>query len=278
VVAAEIAPGRPRPVWRCKRGDLLLAIDDEPVQESADVVAALHRSRPHTTLRYTVLRFGTRDVHRRAARADSRTVLGALYFVLAAVGNVHAAGRRRRATAAPARSGDAALLLAGGRLLRRLHVLVQRPSRSPRLDLLLGRRDLDLALPPLFLHFTLVFPDAPRRWTADAGRGLVVAATCPAFLLGAGAFVAGPAEPATRGLFVGITRARAARDPLSGRLLHRRLWPTRAAPQLHVSGRRQLRWIAWGTASARPFALGTRCPYALGVAVVPMELSRFRSA
>src|SRR5258705_310704 len=45
------------------------------------------------------------------------------------------------AGAAAARSGDAALLLAVRRLLRRLHVLLQRPVRSSRLGVLLGRRD-----------------------------------------------------------------------------------------------------------------------------------------
>ena len=53
-----------------------------------------------------------------------------LYFALAAVGDVLAARRRLRA-AAPSRSpGDAAFLLADGRVLRRDGVLVHRPARS----------------------------------------------------------------------------------------------------------------------------------------------------
>ena len=61
-----------------------------------------------------------------------------MYFVLAAVGPLHAAGRRVGPAPAPARSGDAAFLLALRRVLRRLHVLVQRAVRSSRLDVLLG--------------------------------------------------------------------------------------------------------------------------------------------
>ena len=77
--------------------------------------------------------------------------------------HLHAAGRRRRAAAPAARSGDAALLLAGGRLLRRLHVLVQRPARSSRLGLLLGRRDLDPACCRRC--------SSTSRWCSRSGRG-----------------------------------------------------------------------------------------------------------
>ena len=45
IVAAEVAPGTPAAAVGIRRGDLLLAIDDRPVQEVADVVAVLHASR-----------------------------------------------------------------------------------------------------------------------------------------------------------------------------------------------------------------------------------------
>jgi hypothetical protein len=42
-----------------------------------------------------------------------------------------------------------------------------------------------LALPPLFLHFTLVFPERPRRWSGGTvGRAVIVAAYVPAVVLG----------------------------------------------------------------------------------------------
>src|SRR5688500_13845381 len=85
VTAAEIAEGTPAAAVGLKRGDLLLAIDDQPVQEVADVVAALHAAEAGTSARYTVLRLGTREV------VDLRIApvpngLGPFYFLLAAVG------------------------------------------------------------------------------------------------------------------------------------------------------------------------------------------------
>src|SRR5215216_5173094 len=62
VAASEIAPGTPAAASGVKAGDLLLAIDDQPVQRLDDVVAALHRADGDATLRYTVLRLGTREV------------------------------------------------------------------------------------------------------------------------------------------------------------------------------------------------------------------------
>ena len=63
--------------------------------------------------------------------------------VLRAGGRRHllASGWRHRAHQTAHRSGDAALLLAVGRVLRRLHVLVLWPPRPRRLGVLLGRPD-----------------------------------------------------------------------------------------------------------------------------------------
>jgi S1-C subfamily serine protease len=60
VVAAEVAAGTPAEAVGIKSGDLLLAIDDRPVQDVADVVAVLHASPAGRTLRYTTLLLGTR--------------------------------------------------------------------------------------------------------------------------------------------------------------------------------------------------------------------------
>src|SRR6185503_16237420 len=51
---------------------------------------------------------------------------------------------------------------------------------------------------------------------------------------------------------------------------------TRALHEVRsITGRRQLRWIAWGTAlGAGPFALGYALPFAVGVdGSLPMQLS-----
>ena len=85
VVAADIAVGTPAATVGLKRGDLLLAIDDQPVQELSDVTRALHSVPSGATLRYTVLRLGTREVlDVRVAPVPNGP--GALYYVLAAVG------------------------------------------------------------------------------------------------------------------------------------------------------------------------------------------------
>ena len=54
-----------------------------------------------------------------------------------------------------------------------------------------GDLTASLLLPPLFLHFALVFPDRPDAWVrSDTGRSLVNAIYLPALLLG-GVQVAG---------------------------------------------------------------------------------------
>src|SRR5688500_16394538 len=82
VVAAEIAPGSSAERTGVRRGDVLISIDDRPVEQVADVVDALHEARLGTTLRYNLIRLGTNDV------IDVRLEPlpgspGALYFVLA---------------------------------------------------------------------------------------------------------------------------------------------------------------------------------------------------
>ena len=102
-----------------RRGDVLLAIDDRPVQDVEDVVEALHAAQAGATARYTVLRLGAREIVGPPAWRRSRTARGSFYFLLAGDRYLHAADRRRRAAASPARSGHAAFLLAVGGVLRR---------------------------------------------------------------------------------------------------------------------------------------------------------------
>ena len=281
VVAAEIAPSTPAESVGLKRGDVLLAIDDSPVESVGDVIAALHAAGRDSTLRYTVLRLGaaTDVVDVRLAPLPGQA--GVLYFVLAAVGTF-------------------TLLVGGAVRLRRprdpatLHFFwisvaffgvftFSFSGRLDRLDWVFYWADAVsiLVLPPLFLHFTLVFPERPRRWSGGpAGRALVIAAYIPACVLGiarAAAISQARHEPAE---FVPIV-ARLDRIELFylavcflGGLAG--LW--RAMSQVStVTARRQLRWIAWGTAlGTAPFAFGYALPYAFGVEPsVPMELSAF---
>jgi PAS domain S-box-containing protein len=278
VVAAEVATETPAAAVGIKRGDVLLAVDDRPVQDVSDVVEILHASGSDRTLRYTMLRLGTREVID-VRLAPIPTGPRALYFVLAAVGIF-------------------TLLVGGAVRLRRprdpatLHFLwlavaffgvftFSFSGRLDRLDWVFYWADVVsiLALPPLFLHFTMVFPERHRRWRrGPAGLVMTVMAYAPAVVLGLArvSAVAGSAtDPLT---FVN-------RIALLERLEYLYLatcligglgFLIRAISQVAtITARRQLRWIAWGTAlGAGTFAVGYALPYALGVdPSLPMELS-----
>jgi two-component system, NtrC family, sensor kinase len=278
VVAADIADGTPAAAVGIARGDLLLAINDRPIDDLSDVVEILHGSNRGETLRYTVLRLGSRDV------IDVRVAPipggpGILYFLLAGVGTF-------------------TLLVGGAVRLRRprdpatLHFLwlsvaffgvftFSFSGRLDRLDWVFFWADevSILALPPLFLHFTLVFPErATRLSSTRLGRVLEIANYLPAIVLGL-TRVASLARASTDAAqFVRISTALDRMEFLYlavcfiGGLgvLSRALRRIRT-----VTARRQLRWIAWGTAfGAGPFAFGYALPYALGVSPsLPMQLS-----
>ena len=171
VVAAEIAEGTPAAAVGLSRGDVLLAIDDQPVQEVADVVSALHASQAGAAARYTVLRLGAREVVDVRTSRRFRT----------ARGRSTSCWRR----SASSRCWSAARCGCGGRATRRRCISSGCRWRSSALFTFSfsGRLDrLDwvfywgdavsiLLLPPLFLHFTLVFPERSRRWTAGGTAG-----------------------------------------------------------------------------------------------------------
>jgi PAS domain S-box-containing protein len=276
VVAAEIAPGTPAARVGLKRGDVLLSIDDTAVEQVADVVAALHGADGETTLHYTVVRLATsQPIDVRLAPIPGGP--GVLYFILAAVGTF-------------------TLLVGGAVRLRRprdpatLHFFwiaaaffgvftFSFSGRLDRLDWVFYWADAIslLVLPPLFLHFTLVFPERPRRWSGgEFGRAVIVAAYLPAVVLGIARVMAiGRGGDAALLVRVGnverieyLYLALCLLGGLAG------LW--RALSQVAtVTARRQLRWIVWGTGlGTAPFAFGYALPYALGVEPsVPMELS-----
>ena len=278
VVAADVAPGTAAAKVGIRRGDLLIAIDDRPVQQVSDIEQVLRDAVAGQNARYTLLRLGTREVvDVRIAPIPSGP--RALYFLLASVGIF-------------------TLLVGGAVRLRRprdpatLHFFwlavaffgVFTFSFSGRLDRLdwvfyWGDAVSMLLLPPLFLHFTLVFPDRARRWTAGPmGHVIIPLAYVPAALLGIAHVVAlargaGNAVASVRTL---ETLDRLAFLYLAGCLIAGLAALARALTEVRsITGRRQLRWIAWGTAlGGTPFALGYALPYAFGVAgSLPMQLS-----
>jgi hypothetical protein len=167
-----------------QRGDLLLAIDDRPVSRCRTSSRRCTVLKAGTSARYTVLRLGTREVVDLRIAPGARTVPG-------------------RSTSCSPALAMFTLLVGGAVRLRRprdpatLHFFwlsvvffgVFTFSFSGRLDRLdwvfyWGDAISILLLPPLFLHFALVFPERGRRWTSgNAGRVIVPLVYLPALLL-----------------------------------------------------------------------------------------------
>jgi two-component system NtrC family sensor kinase len=277
VVASEIADGTPAAAVGLARGDVLLAIDDRPVQSVSDVFAALHAAEAGAAARYTVLRLGAREVVdlRIAPIPD---VTRPFYFLLASIGIF-------------------TLMVGGAVRLRRprdpatLHFFwlsvaffgVFTFSFSGRLDW------LDwifywcdalaiLLLPALFLHFALVFPERSRRWTAGAGRLVTPLIYAPAVALGIVRVIAVARSGSDAVLFVRVLAVldRIEYVYLVGCFAAGLIALARALSEVRsITARRQLRWIAWGTAlGAAPFVLAYAVPWAMGVEPsLPMQLS-----
>jgi two-component system NtrC family sensor kinase len=252
---------------------VLLAVNGSPVDTPADVVEYQHRSREATRLAYTLLRVGTRQVLEVTLTPAPRG--SPMYFVLAAVGFftllVGASVRVRRPR-------DQATLHFFW-LCVAFYGWFSFSFYGPfdRLDWFFYWADAVSAalLPPLLLHFTLVFPDRDGRTSragAGATRWLIPLMYVPAILLAVGRVVA---------------ISRGSQGTLSGPMFSRALETLDRAEPVYVficaaaaiavlarafrevtsvTGQRQLRWIAWGTAlGAGPYAFGYALPWALGI-------------
>jgi PAS domain S-box-containing protein len=278
VVAREIAEGTAAARVGLQPGDVLLAIDDRPVEDVSDVINALHAAQPGTSARYTVLRLGAREViDLRIASIPSGT--RPFYYLLAGLGIF--------------------TLLVGGavRLLRprdpaTLHFFwlsvaffglftFSFSGRLDRLDWVFYWGDVVsiLLLPALFFHFALVFPERSRRWmTGRLGRFVVPLIYLPALALCAARVIALARSALDAPLFVSVV---ATLDRLDYAYLvvcfvAGVVVLTRALGNVQsITARRQLRWIAWGTAlGTAPFAFGYAIPWAIGVdPSLPMQMS-----
>jgi two-component system NtrC family sensor kinase len=133
-----------------------------------------------------------------------------------------------------------------------------------------GDLTAQLLLPPLFLHFALVFPERAEAWVrSEAGRKLVPAIYLPALILGSlsvASVVNGGAhgDVLTR---VSTIVQRAQLVYLAVSLIAGLAIMVRALRYVRsVTARRQLRWIIWGSAlGAVPFAFGYALPFASGL-------------
>ena len=143
-------------------GDVVLAVDGRPVTSPQDVVQILHSSSHGTPLHYTVLRLRTQQMVDISVEPIPSSPRG-LYFMLASVGMfsllVGASVRLRR-------PDHQATLHFFWLTVAFFGVLAF--SFTGRLDPLdwvfyWGDLSAQLLLPPLFLHFALVFPGSARR-------------------------------------------------------------------------------------------------------------------
>src|SRR4051812_8901471 len=199
VTAAEVYDRSPAHHSGIRKGDLLIAIDGAPVEAPADVLHALHQGESGTRLNYTVLRLGSREVLEiRLAPLPKGN--NALYYILATVGMfslvIGAAVRYRR-------PGDEATLHFFWLCLAFFGAFTfSFNGRLDRLDWVFYWADAVsiLLLPPLFLHFTLEFPERPRSWVrSPMGQRLLPLLYLPAALLGLTRVVAvarAPVDPA----------------------------------------------------------------------------------
>ena len=285
VTATEIAAGTAAAAAGIARGDVLLAVNGSPVQSPSDVVEYQHRGHGGTRLSYTLLRAGARQPLEIALAPAPHG--NSMYFVLAAVGMftllVGASVRLRRPR-------DQATLHFFWLCVAFFGVFTfSFNGPFDRLDWAFywGDAIAFALLPPLLLHFTMVFPERPRVagltlsdsvLTTGDSRLAVPLMYLPALILGAARVIA-------------VTRA--SQGSLSGPLFSRLLeWLDRSEPVYLlvyaaaalgvlvrafgeitlVTGRRQLRWIAWGTAlGVVPFGFGYALPWLFGVNP-PIEL------
>jgi PAS domain S-box-containing protein len=249
--------------------DLLVAIDGRRVDVPADVFDALHAARPGDTVTYTVLRDGVPHGLAQITLHQSPSGYRTLYMVQALVAIftllVGCAVRLRR-------PGDQASLHFFWLSVAFFGVFgFSFSGRLDRLDWIFYWGDVValLMLPPLFLHFALVFPERPRAWVrTPIGRAMVPLFYLPAGLL-AGLRAAILLEPAGTG--PGFTAALELLDRvellvLAAGLLGGLAIMVRALRRVRsMTARRQLRWVVGGTViGGVPFLAGYGLPWVAG--------------
>ena len=264
VVAVEVAPDHAGARAGIEPRDVLLAIDGREITTVGQVSELLDEGVEGEARVYLVQR-ATADLPISLTLESSPGVQHALYYSLALVGIlaviVGASVRLRR-------PHDQATLHFFWLTVAFFGVLAfTAAGRYDRLDYVFDWADLvaRLLLPPLFLHFALVFPERPNAWVRSrAGRVGLVLIYAPAALIGL-TRVAAVREAfngqATTVVLLGVERA--AYVYLAVCLLAGLTLMTMALRRLRsVTAQRQLRWIVWGSAvGVLPF---------VGLYVVPL--------
>jgi two-component system, NtrC family, sensor kinase len=274
VTAIEVSPGSAAQRAGIERGDLLVAVDGAPVRTQADVVEYQHAAHEGTRLDYVLVRLGARQVVDVAL--EPVPAASSMYYVLAAVGLftllVGASVRLKR----PRDQATLHFFWLCVAFFGAFTFSFNGPF--DRLDWVFywGDAVAQALLPPLLLHFTLVFPQRPARGAAsgldaarERGRPLVPLMYLPAVLL-AGARVMALVRGGSDGpLFSRVIDTLDRLEPVylfvcAGAALGVLARAFREITSL--TARRQLRWIAWGTGlGVGPFAFGYALPWALGL-------------
>ena len=276
ITAAEIGPGEAGELAGIEVGDLLLAIDDVPVETVADVVAVQHAGRSGTELSYALLRLGQDRILEVTLRPVP-TGSTAVYFVLVGIGVftllVGASVRLRR-------PGNQATLHFFWLSVAFFGMFAFSFSgRLDRLDWVFywANEISTLVLAPMFVHFALVFPERAPGWVRDRlGRLLLPLVYAPAVALGLvqAETLAGDASSAifttqVENIWL-LGDAYLATCVTTGLALM--ILTLRRVPS--VTSKRQLRWIVWGAVlGGLPFTLGYALPWALGLDTSPLDLT-----
>jgi two-component system NtrC family sensor kinase len=276
VIASDVAARSTAMLAGIRPGDLLIAVNGNPVEAPEAIASALRSARPGDRLTYTILRLGRHQmltVQVAPAPGGNAT----LYFILAAIGIftllVGASVRLRR-------PHDPATLHFFWLCLAFFGTLTFSFSRLDRLDWYFYWADVvaTLLLAPMFLHFTIVFPDRPASsWIRGGSRRILPLLYLPAGLMAVANIVAVNRLPLNPVLYSRVLTALDQIEPLylSAYMMAGLVVLMRGMGRVRsATARRQLRWIVWGTAfGAGPFALGYAVPYALGLRVsLPMEV------
>ena len=276
LVAKEISSGSAAAQAGLEPGDLLLAVDGQPIESQADLIDLLHVSREGQQRDYTLLRLGSQQL-RHLVLVSFQNGRASVYVVLVTVGIF-------------------ALLI--GALVR-----VRRPDNQATLHFFWltvaffgvftfsfsGRLDgLDwvfywadavsmLLLPPLFMHFALVFPvREPSVLRMKFGRLVFCLVYLPAAVLGLSqvAVISGSGLDSTFSrsleLLWRLELAYLAVCLISG--LSIMIFALQRVPS--VTARRQLRWVVSGAVlGGLPFTVGYALPFSLGFNPIPFHLT-----
>jgi PAS domain S-box-containing protein len=264
--AVEVAPGSAGAAAGIERGDVLLAVNGRPVETQEDIFQYQNRGGEGTRLTYTLARLGSQTVL--DVSLASASPPGSLYYVLATVGIftllVGASVRLRR----PRDQATLHFFWLCVAFFGTFTFSFNGPLDRLDWAFYWGDAIATVMLPPLLLHFTLGFPQRPSALNRSRGSLLLPLIYLPALVIAIARIVVISQGGSSGRLFSRAIGLLDRAEPLYlfTCVLAAIFVLARASDEIEsLTGRRQLRWIAWGTAlGVGPFAFGYALPWALG--------------